>query len=155
MHIQIIWFREISCVKNSSLPMSLKSAGSRRKSPVITTHFLLPWLPPKQVQGLFPSMLTLLIVHRKSVFVSECPKYCESQRGDSRTFSDYGQRHSCCYMQRELMAERQMSLPDNSRKRMALSLVGLSAYGTSMGWPAYIWPLQPGQPQSTSDHETE
>ena len=44
---------------------------------------------------------------------------------------------------RELMAERQMSLPDNSRKveRMALSFVGLSAYGTSMGWPAYIWPL--------------
>lgn len=44
------------------------------------------------------------------------------------------------HIQRELMAERQMSLPDNSRKveRMALSFVGLSAYGTSMGWPAYI-----------------
>ena len=47
------------------------------------------------------------------------------------------------HIQRELMAERQMSLPDNSRKveRMALSFVGLSAYGTSTGWPAYIWPL--------------
>ena len=47
------------------------------------------------------------------------------------------------HIQRELMAERQMSLPDNSRKveRMALSFVGLSAYGTSTGWPTYIWPL--------------
>ena len=144
MHFQVICFGEISCVKNSSLPMSLESAGSGDGFHPSPPTFL-PWLPPKQVQGLLFSQCPLCPLSRKKCFFGfwmswNIKRVREVIQGHFQIMDNI---IHAGHIQRELMAERQMSLPDNSRKveRMALSFVGLSAYGTSMGWPAYIWPL--------------
>ena len=119
--------------------MSLTSASSRdgfhSSSPTS-----LPWLPPKQVQGLlFPQCSLLCSLSRKKCFlVSGCSGISESERW----FKDIFRLWTTSFMLGTYRGNW-WQMPDNSRKvkRMVLSFVGLSTYGTSIGWPAYIWPL--------------
>ena len=157
MHIQIIWFREISCVKNSSLPMSLKSAGSRdgfQSSPPIS----LPWLPPKQVQGLlFPQCSLLCSLSRKKCFlVSECPGIS----GESeRWFKDIFRLWTTSFMLGTYRGNwwqrgRCLCLTIAGKWKEWLSAL-LASVHMEQAWAGQLTydHSAPGQPQSTSDHE--